>query len=94
MDSICLIALDLDNTTLNGESRLAPRTRNAIERALSSGVEVIIASGRSRRSLPQDVLSIKGLRYAVTSNGAAVYELRHTQARPPGARGQAVDGTG
>ena len=58
MVSIRLIALDLDNTTLNGESRLAPRTRNAIERALSSGVEVVIASGRSRRSLPQDVLSI------------------------------------
>jgi len=76
MDSIRLIALDLDNTTLNGESRLTPRTRDAIERALSLGVEVVIASGRSRRSLPRDVLSIKGLRYAVTSNGAAVYDLR------------------
>lgn len=80
MKEIRLIALDLDNTTLDGEGRLTPRCRRAIERALSSGVEVVVASGRSRRSLPQDLLEVGGLRYAITSNGAAVYDLRTGEA--------------
>lgn len=80
MDRIRLIALDLDNTTLDGEGRLSPRTRAVIERALTCGVAVVVASGRSKNSLPQEVVAIKGLRYAITSNGAAVYDLREGQA--------------
>ncbi len=80
MKEIRLIALDLDNTTLDGEGRLTLRTRRAIERALSSGIEVVVASGRSRLSLPEEVVSVAGLRYAITSNGAAVYDLQTGEA--------------
>ena len=70
------IALDLDRTTLNSEGHLSERNRRAIERAISSGIQIAVASGRSLDSLPGEVMEIPGIRYAITSNGAAVYDLK------------------
>ncbi|MBQ1401663.1 MAG: HAD hydrolase family protein, partial [Firmicutes bacterium] len=36
--SIRLIALDIDGTTLNSKGRLTERTKDALERAIESGV--------------------------------------------------------
>lgn len=69
------IALDLDKTTLNVEGNLSNANREAIEYAVSKGVQVIVASGRSLYSLPDQVTGIGGVEYAVTSNGASVYRL-------------------
>lgn len=69
------IALDLDRTTLNGQGRLSAGNRRAIERAIENGIHVVVASGRSLDSLPAEVMGIPGIRYAITSNGAAVYDL-------------------
>lgn len=69
------IALDLDRTTLNAQSRLSDGNRTALEHAASRGIHIVIASGRPLTSLPEDVLSVSGVEYAITSNGAAVYHL-------------------
>ena len=69
------IALDLDQTTLDGDGMLSPANRAALEHAISQGVHIVIASGRPYAALPADVLSIPGIEYAITSNGAAVYHL-------------------
>ena len=74
MDIRC-IALDLDRTTLNREGRLSPGNREALEYAISRGVAVVPASGRAFTTLPQDICDISGIRYVVTSNGAAVCGL-------------------
>ena len=74
MDIKC-IALDLDRTTLNAQGRLSEGNRAALEFAASRGVHIVIASGRPLGSLPADVLSVPGIEYAITSNGAAVYHL-------------------
>lgn len=74
MDIQC-IALDLDRTTLNAGGRLSPGNRQALEYAISKGVHIVIASGRAFASLPWDVVSIPGIEYAITSNGAAVYHV-------------------
>ena len=74
MDIRC-IALDLDRTTLNEHARLSEGNRNALEYAISNGVHIVIASGRGFASLPEDVLSISGIEYAITSNGASVYHV-------------------
>lgn len=71
------IALDLDFTTLNSQGQLSSLTRRALECAIERGVHIIVASGRALNSLPAEILGIPGIRYAVTSNGAAVYDL-HT----------------
>ena len=53
---ITCIALDLDGTTLTPQGRLSRKTREAIEKALEAGIQVVAASGRSLDSLPEDIL--------------------------------------
>ena len=69
------IALDLDRTTLDSQGHLSEENRTAIESAVADGVHVVVASGRSLDSLPAEITDITGIRYAITSNGAAVYDL-------------------
>lgn len=75
MKDIKLVALDLDDTTLRSDSTLAPETKSALEKVIAAGIEVVAASGRSFLSLPKEVLSIEGLHYAISSNGAAVSKI-------------------
>lgn len=75
MSRVKCIALDLDGTTLNSSGELSIRTEAALLKAASQGIEIIVASGRSLASLPVCIRRIPGIRYAVTSNGAAVYDL-------------------
>lgn len=73
---IKLIALDLDRTTLNSKSKLSQRNKEALINAINKGIHVCIASGRAFDTLPKEVLEIPGIEYAITSNGAAVYEIK------------------
>ena len=72
-----LIALDLDDTTLRSDGTLSPKTKAALITAINQGIEVVVASGRSFSSLPQSIKDIEGIRYAITSNGAAIYHLEN-----------------
>lgn len=72
--NIKMIALDLDGTTLNGW-RLTERTQKTLEKAIEKGVHVVIATGRTYSSLPEDIFKIKGLEYIITSNGAHITNL-------------------
>lgn len=73
--SIQMIALDMDRTTLNAEGKLSEETKRALEYAIAKDVHIVIASGRSFSALPKDVLSVKGIEYAITCNGAEVYYI-------------------
>lgn len=73
---IKLIALDLDRTTLNAKGKISKINRQAIMDAMEAGVHVCIASGRAFDTLPEDVVSIPGIEYAITSNGAAIYQIK------------------
>ena len=78
MDIKC-IALDLDRTTLNAQGKLSKANEEAIRKAVAKGIHVCIASGRAFDTLPQDVVSIPRIEYAITSNGAAVYRIQDKQ---------------
>ncbi len=71
---IKLIALDLDGTVLRDNNTLSTAVRNAVEKVIESGIQVVAASGRPYGSMPESVLKIEGIDYAVTSNGAAIYD--------------------
>lgn len=73
--NIKCIALDLDRTTLNAQGKLSSGNYNALKMAISKGVHIVIASGRSFDTLPKDVLAVPGIEYAITSNGAAIYYI-------------------
>lgn len=75
MQQIKLVALDLDGTLLNDEKTITPRTAAAIRKALEQGVTVLPATGRTASGVPEQLTNIPGVRYALTSNGAAVVDL-------------------
>ena len=76
MSKVGLLAIDLDGTTLDSSKQVSEKNRNAIFNAVKNGVHVCIASGRAFDTLPSVVTEIPGIEYAITSNGAAVYEIR------------------
>lgn len=73
--AIKMVALDLDGTTLNSKVELSDRNRDAIEKACEQGVFVVASTGRSYNSLPPQVKALKGLSYAITSNGAHINKM-------------------
>ncbi len=72
---IRLLAVDLDGTVLNDQKQLTARTRAALAAAAEKGVAVVPATGRTAVGLPDELLAVPGVRYAITSNGARVLDL-------------------
>ena len=69
-----LIAIDLDGTLLNSSGRVSPRNLAALHLAQSSGIEVVISTGR-RHSFAMHVLRDLHLHPAsavVSSNGTVI----------------------
>lgn len=73
---IKLIAVDLDGTLLDGENRVDDRNIRALQRALDMGIYVVPATGRCMGVFPQELTSLIGLRYAVTENGALIWNYQ------------------
>lgn len=72
---IKLIALDMDRTTLNSSGQLTDKTKTVLEEAINMGIKVVLATGRTYTSLPNDHFGIQGLEYIITSNGAHITKL-------------------
>ncbi len=77
--NIKLIALDLDDTTLSTGGVLSDFNRTALLRAMECGIEIVVASGRNYTSLPKCITEIPGIRYAIVSNGACVYDIQKNE---------------
>ncbi len=77
--SIRLVALDLDGTTLNNDRVISERNRAAMTAAADQGVNIVIATGRPLCALPPDVFEIEAIRYALTSNGASITDIRENR---------------
>ncbi|MGL4607301.1 MAG: Cof-type HAD-IIB family hydrolase [Eubacteriaceae bacterium] len=74
---IKLIAIDMDGTTLQKDHKtISERTKKALEAAVKKGIHVVPATGRIFTQLPESVINLTGIDYAVTSNGAAVNNLK------------------
>lgn len=78
---IKLIGLDLDGTVLNNAKQVTAATKQAVEAAVSKGVYVVPVTGRPYMGLQnaEELLQIQGVRYAITSNGASIYDLETGQ---------------
>ena len=73
---IRLIAVDLDGTLMNRKKEITPRTRAVIKEATKAGILVMPATGRPVTGFPDVLEAIPDCRYALTSNGALVYDLQ------------------
>jgi len=71
---IRLIAFDLDGTLLNSAKILTPRNRSALECAADKGIFLVPTTGRLFKGIPADIREFPFLRYAITINGAAVFD--------------------
>lgn len=74
---IRLVAFDLDGTTLSGHAGLSARNLRAMEAAHAAGVWLVPATGRVKNFLPECLRALPFLRYAITSNGGAVWDLQN-----------------
>ena len=72
---IKVIAMDLDGTALNHQKQLTERTRAAIQNAAKSGIQIVVATGRTFSSLAPEVLAMPEITCAITSNGALVNRI-------------------
>lgn len=71
-----IIFSDLDNTLLMPDKTISPRTKEQIARLTEEGVHFVPSTGRAFWSIPKDVMDCPDFRYAIVSNGAAIYDMR------------------
>jgi len=69
-----LIALDIDGTLLRSDKTLAPRTREALDRARARGVRLVLVTGRRYPSALRVAQELGGEVPLVLHNGALVVE--------------------
>ena len=70
-----LLAVDLDRTCLDSRDLVPESTICALREAMAAGVTVVIATGRNLLGIPKALRTLPGVRYAITSNGAAIFDL-------------------
>ena len=71
---IRILALDLDGTLLDSEKRLSDVNRNALAAAAAKDILVVPTTGRFFGMMPPAVRDLPFVRYAITVNGAQVYD--------------------
>lgn len=72
-----IIAFDLDGTLLTTDKRLSDRNRAALQLAADHGAFIVPVTGRIFRGLPQPIRDLPFLKYAITCNGASVYDIEN-----------------
>ena len=74
MPDLKIIALDLDGTLLDSQKRLSSVNRAALARAAEKGALVVPTTGRFFGMMPACIRDLPFVRYAITINGAQVYD--------------------
>ena len=72
-----LVAIDLDGTLLNSYGEISQRNKDAIQKAIDRGVEVMIASGRPISSAKSYASEIGANNYIVCGNGSILYDIKN-----------------
>ena len=70
-----LVAYDLDGTMLNHQKQISPENLAALAAARAKGCVLLPATGRPLSMLYGPVIEVPGVRYVLTSNGAAIWDL-------------------
>lgn len=73
---IKLIATDMDGTFL-ADDKIAPAENiNALTECAAKGIQIVPATGRTIPGIPDEIKKLPGVRYAITTNGAVVVDLK------------------
>lgn len=71
-----LIAVDMDGTLLRRDKTVSEKNITAVNSALEQGIEVMIATGRSRAQAGRYIELFPDMRYLISSSGAVVYDMK------------------
>lgn len=71
------VAIDLDGTLLNSYGEVTKDTKEALLKAKSQGVEIVLSSGRPISSTECLARELGVDNYLISGNGAAVYDIKN-----------------
>ena len=74
-----LIAIDLDGTLLNSYGEVTKENKQAIQNAISNGIEVVLASGRPIASVKNLANELNANHYIICGNGAIMYDMQNEE---------------
>ena len=74
MNSIKLVALDLDGTLLTSRKTISPRTHTALRRVINGGIKVILATARPPRSVRTYYQALRLDTPQINYNGALIWD--------------------
>ena len=74
-----LVTVDLDGTLLNSYGQISERNKQAIQKAVENGVEVVLTSGRGAMSVRSLAEEVGANNYMICGNGAMAYDLQKNE---------------
>jgi len=74
MEQIKLIAIDLDGTLLNSNSKVSQENLSAIHGLKDCGIDFVPCSGRTVAEMPDSIVNNPDIRYIIHSNGCAILD--------------------
>jgi Cof subfamily protein (haloacid dehalogenase superfamily) len=91
---IRVIALDVDGTLLDSKHALTPRVETALNLASAKGVQIVLATGKTRTSMLKIIEQLKIKSAGIYLQGLAIYDengdLRHQQTLDPAIARQVI----
>ena len=76
---IKLVATDLDGTLIPTGRSTPEIVLDTLEEVMEQGIYVVPATGRTLSGIPSEILSLTGLRYVISSNGAVITDVQTGQ---------------
>jgi len=77
---IRILCFDLDGTFLRDDKSIPPENLRALERAAARGVQLVPATGRIYRGIPEALRTPPCMRWFITANGAYLYDAAEDRA--------------
>ena len=71
---IKILAFDLDGTLLDDSKQIPQDNIDAIKRAAARGVQIVPATGRIYKGIPEELKSLPFMRWFITANGSYLYD--------------------
>lgn len=75
--NIKIAFFDIDGTLTNSKQKISDKTIEALKKAHNKGIEIVLCSGRTNTYVCNYLKQISGARYAISSNGAEIYDLEN-----------------
>ncbi len=77
---IKILAFDLDGTLLDDSKQIPQDNLDAIKRAAARGVQIVPATGRIYKGIPDELKSLPFMRWFITANGSYLYDAQKDRA--------------